>query len=85
MKHYYLFKLKNPVFYNELLPTTIKNPILQDVLTILPLRTQHGQRIFVIEVGKLHMTLLFFCHLSSRTQIANDTEKYVIIYIKKLF
>lgn len=52
IKHYYLFRLKNPVFYDKLLPTTIKNPILKDILTVSPLRTQHGQRIFLIEVGK---------------------------------
>jgi len=68
MKHYYMFRLKNPVFYNELLPTTIKNPLLQDVLTILPLRTQHGRRIFVIEVGKwktkaVSLTELYRCVL----------------------
>ena len=60
MKQYYLFRLKNPVFYNELLPRTIKNPLLKDVLTILPLRSQHGRRIFVVEVGKLHAALLIF-------------------------
>lgn len=52
IKHYYLFRLKNPTICNELLPSTVKNPLLQDILTILPLRTQHGRRIFLIEIGK---------------------------------
>jgi len=75
-----MFRLKNPGFYNELLPTTSKNPLLRDILTILPLRSQHGQRIFLIEVGKLQAALLVFCHLRSRTHIANNADKYVIIY-----
>jgi hypothetical protein len=55
-----MLRLKNPVFYDELLPTTIKNPLLQDILSILPFRNQHGQRVFLIEVGKLHGVLLIF-------------------------
>jgi hypothetical protein len=60
MKQYYTFMLKNPVFYKELLPTTLKNPLLRDILTVLPLRSQHGRRIFLIEVGKLQAALLVF-------------------------
>jgi hypothetical protein len=79
MKQFYLFRLKNPVFYDELLPTNIQKPLLQDVLTILPLRSQHGRRILLIEVGKYHAAVLLF-YLRSRTQIANDTQKYVTVY-----
>ncbi|KDR18338.1 Alpha-tocopherol transfer protein-like [Zootermopsis nevadensis] len=52
MKLFYKFRLKNPKFYDELLPNTIKNTILQDVLTIFPLRSQFGRRIFLVHVGK---------------------------------
>ncbi|GFG34743.1 hypothetical protein Cfor_04623, partial [Coptotermes formosanus] len=68
IKQLYLFALKNPMLYDQLLPTTIKNPLLQDVLTVLPLRTQSGRRVFVIEVGKwktkdVSLTELFRCVL----------------------
>ncbi|XP_069698211.1 alpha-tocopherol transfer protein-like [Periplaneta americana] len=52
IKKFYIFKLKNPKLYANLVPSTLKNPILSEVLTVLPLRSQHGRRIFLIQVGK---------------------------------
>ncbi|PSN38171.1 hypothetical protein C0J52_14551 [Blattella germanica] len=52
MKDFYTFRFNNPKYYGDLTPSKIKNPILQDVLTVLPLRSQNGRRIFVVEVGK---------------------------------
>lgn len=68
IKQFYLFKIKNPMYYDQLLPTTIKQPLLQDVLTVLPLRSQFGRRVFLIEIGKwktkdVSLTELFRCVL----------------------
>jgi hypothetical protein len=54
-----MFRLNNPKLYGELLPTAIKNPVLQDIVTVLPLRDQFGRRIVVIEIGKIsHVVFL---------------------------
>jgi hypothetical protein len=73
------------MYYDQLLPTTIKQPLLQDVLTVLPLRSQFGRRVFLIEIGKLHVASLLFSYLKSRPKIANATVKYLITNLKIIF
>jgi hypothetical protein len=58
VKKLYTFKFRNPKLYEELVPSRLRNPILQDVLTIVPLRNQFGRRIFLIELGKISCGLV---------------------------
>ncbi|KAJ9574890.1 hypothetical protein L9F63_007953, partial [Diploptera punctata] len=52
VKTLYTFKSKNTKYYSNLLPSRLKNGITQNILTVLPVRTQHGRRILYIEAGK---------------------------------
>ncbi|XP_072758684.1 alpha-tocopherol transfer protein-like isoform X2 [Anoplolepis gracilipes] len=51
-KHYYNFKLKHANIYDNLKPSREKNIFDQNILTVLPVRDQHGRRILIIELGK---------------------------------
>lgn len=52
VKKLYTYKCRNPKLCDEIVPSALRNPILQDVLTVLPLRNQFGRRIVLIGVGK---------------------------------
>jgi hypothetical protein len=58
VKKLYTFRLRNPELYEELVPSRLRTPILQDVLTILPLRNQFGRRMFLVEIGKISCVLV---------------------------
>jgi hypothetical protein len=59
VKKLYTFKYRNPKLYVELVPSALRNPLLQDVLTVLPLRNQFGRRMFLVEAGKFSELLGF--------------------------
>ncbi|XP_019885211.1 alpha-tocopherol transfer protein-like isoform X2 [Camponotus floridanus] len=52
IKHYYNFKVKHANFYDNLKPSREKNVFDHNVLTVLPIRDQHGRRILILELGK---------------------------------
>lgn len=52
VKTLYTLKYKNPKLYGNLLPSMMKNAVIQEIMTVLPLRSQHGRRILYIDAGK---------------------------------
>lgn len=52
IKLLYRLKHKNPNLFDDILPSTMKKAILNDALTILPLRSQFGRRIMLLDFGK---------------------------------
>ena len=52
IKHYYNFKVKHAGIYDNLKPSREKNIFDQNILTVLPIRDQHGRRVLIIELGK---------------------------------
>lgn len=52
VRRYYQFKKKHAQLYDGLLPSGVRAPLEQNVLTVLPQRDQHGRRILVIRLGR---------------------------------
>jgi len=52
VKFLYKLRQKNPKYCNDLLPSLEKNVFEQNILTVLPLRDQHGRRILITECGQ---------------------------------
>ncbi|XP_050453208.1 alpha-tocopherol transfer protein-like isoform X2 [Cataglyphis hispanica] len=52
VKHYYSFKMKHANIYENLKASREKNIFDQNILTVLPIRDQHGRRMLIIELGK---------------------------------
>nr|CAD7431801.1 unnamed protein product [Timema monikensis] len=52
MKKFYRFRLKHPELAANISPVNERNVFEQDLVTILPKRTQCGRRIMVIDAGK---------------------------------
>lgn len=52
IKHYYNFKVKHANLYDDLKPSREKNVFDHNILTVLPIRDQHGRRILILELGK---------------------------------
>ncbi|CAG2064827.1 unnamed protein product, partial [Timema podura] len=51
MKKFYRFRLKHPELAANISPVNERNVFEQDLVTILPKRTQCGRRIMVIDAG----------------------------------
>ncbi|VVC38573.1 Cellular retinaldehyde binding/alpha-tocopherol transport,CRAL/TRIO, N-terminal domain,CRAL-TRIO lipid [Cinara cedri] len=52
VKSLYKLRQKNPKYCSDLIPSIEKNVFEQNILTVLPLRDQHGRRIMITECGQ---------------------------------
>lgn len=52
VKRYYNFKIKHANVYDNLKASNEKNIFEQNILTVLPIRDQHGRRVLILKLGK---------------------------------